>query len=213
MAFKTYAQWLKDNHLTSSAANAANWNRQYGPNSPNPDPANAPAAPEAPEAPAAPPPPDPAALEAARVAEARKNIPVFDPNYIDAQGQNDLSGLQTSTDRQKADASRAYSRALAATAAQRPGIERNRAMGIDNTQSHAAARGMFRSGSRIVGEGRVNTDAAEQNSALARQDTQAFEDSDTATTRANEDYTSGRTGIYTQAGARRLDQYRRDNGI
>ena len=199
----TYAQWLTKNRLTSSAANAANWKRQYGPGGT----AVTPAAPEAPA------PPDPAAIEAARVAEARKNIPAFDPNYIDAQGQSDISGLTTSTNRQKADASRAYSRALAATNAQRPGIERNRVLGIDRTQSNAAARGMFRSGNRAVQEGRVNVDASEQNSALTRQDTQAFEDSDTATTRANEDYTSGRAGIYSQAGVRRLDQYRRDNGI
>ena len=158
-------------------------------------------------------PPPPPAPEPVAMPTAPPPPPAFDPNYIDAQGQSDLSGLTTSTERRKADASRAYARSLAATAAQRPGIERNRVMGIDHTQSNAAARGMFRSGNRIVGEGRVNTDANEQNAALTRQDTQAFEDSDTETSRANEDYTLGRQGIYSQAGQRRLDQYRQQWGV
>lgn len=187
----TYAQWLAKNRLTSSTANAANWKRQYG----TPAPA-APAAPEPVAMPAAPPPP-----------------PAFDPNYIDAQGQGDLSNLNATDATTRANAARSYSLATANTAAQRPGIERNRVLGRDNVQSNAAARGMFRSGNRLVGEGRVDTDAAEQNAALQRQDDQSAFERDAAYSGANNALALGRSGVYAQAGQRRLDQYRTQWGV
>lgn len=197
-----YKTWLAKTGRKPTAQNAALWKSTHGValgkynSSGQPTGAQPPPAPPPPPAPAPPPAP-----------------PAFDPNYRDAQSIKELSDLTAQRDLLKTNAQRAYDLGIADLDAAKPGIERDRTLGLDSANNNAAARGMFRSGNRIVNRGKVDTEYGERMSANQRQrDAVSFE-RDRTNAQADQDYLTGQTGVYASAGQRRLDDYRRQWGV
>lgn len=197
-----YKTWLARTGRKPTAKNAALWKKTHGValgkynSSGQPTGAQPAPPPPPPPAPAPPPPP-----------------PAFDPNFRDAQSIKELSDLASQRDLLKANATRAYELGIAELDAAKPGIERDRTLGLDSANNNAAARGMFRSGNRIVNRGKVNTEYGDRMAANQRQrDSVAFE-RDRINSQADQDYLTGSTGVYSSAGQRRLAEYRRQWGV
>jgi hypothetical protein len=227
MAWISYKDWLAKNKLSSSAGNAANWERQYGPNGYQPKPAAAqPAAPQQ-EAPAQ------------QAPAAAYSPPLFDPNYQDAEAQSALSLNKAKYDTQRVNAQSSYARYLtqtygdgAATATKdasgkitgytydltkRGGqfarIQQGEDQNLRKAVNNAAARGVFRSGIRLKNEGLVRTDAANQRTDIENQRQNAQGEMDSSVTGANTDETFSNSQVTTDANRRRVDKYNRDFGM
>lgn len=147
---------------------------------------------------AAPPPPKP---------------PTFAPDYMDEQGRRDAANLQQDRDTARNNAQRSYDLGLAEVNAREPGIDRNMKMDLERNASSAAARGMFRSGARIVNAGRINTEGNEAKAGLQRQRDQLGFDRDRAFGEADTALARGNQNIYTDSARRGLDRWRQENGL
>lgn len=167
MAWKSYEQWLKDNKLSSSEGNAANWKRQYGPTGYTPNPALAqPAAPAPAPAPVfTPPPPAPNWADLLKDTDALGQAGIAD-NKLKYGGIRDnatASYKQWALQNYGSDAIGADGKFNPnAQGGQVARINRNTTLGVQQRQNNAAARGMMRSGNRVVQEGRVRTEGADQ---------------------------------------------------
>lgn len=139
--------------------------------------------------------------------------PTFAPDYMDEQGRRDYANLEQDRATARNNAQRAYDLGLAEVNARQPGIERNMKMDLERNASNAAARGMFRSGARIVNAGRINTEGNEALTGLQRQRDQLGFDRDRAFGEAETGYTRGTQNIYTDSARRGLERWRQENGL
>lgn len=161
--------------------------------------------------------------------------PAYDPNYVDAQGLQEISNNKVKYDTARANANTAYANWVAqkygADSIQRDAagnvtgydytkqggemanIARDEQLGVDRQQANAAARGMYRSGNRIVNEGLERTAAADKRTGIENErvgmDFQRLRDIN----QANIDEGTDRMNSYQGAGARRLNQYRAQWGV
>jgi hypothetical protein len=163
------------------------------------------------KAPAAAPQAPPPAPEAAPAAPPKP--PTFAANYTDAQGKTDLANLDEDRLNTQNDALKTRDQAMASINAQQPGIERNTTLGLHRNASEAAARGMFRSGNRVVQQGRTRTEGPEQLSGLERGRNEVTFGYDRTLRDSNVAHTRGTQGVYTDSGRRGLEKWRMENGI
>lgn len=223
----TYEAWLKATGKPPTAANAMTWKTTHGValGMYNPDgspksaaPASGAPAAAAPEQVYKPPPPPPP------------------PNWQDVYNTGDatsageIAGLKRKYGDVRDQATKAYQQWVTqnyggeaigadgnfdptkATGGQVARINRDVGLGVDRQQNNAAARGMFRSGSRIVNEGQERTAGAERLVDLGHErDRQEF-GMTSARTNADTDEAVQANSARTAAAQRAMDDYNRKYG-